>query len=182
MRLGVTHLRCPKLSAESRRPSLCNRGQPAAAYISTRAHGGPTPCGQAKALPAQAAVESLLVCGGGSAVPGLAARLVRELHARLLSTTAPKLLQLPEYMPPHTLACASWMGGAVLAKVGTGPADKQGNACQSKRDVRSFTLHMIGRYHFSTKIPVQAQLCRPNSGWTLRARVLIATSVTRFAC
>ena len=66
----------------------------------------------------QAALESLLVCGGGSAVPGLAPRLVRELHSRLLSATAPKLLQLPEYMPPHTLACASWMGGAVLAKVG----------------------------------------------------------------
>ena len=83
------------------------------------------------------------MCGGGSAVPGMAARLVRELHARLLSTTAPKLLQLPEYMPPHTLACASWMGGAVLAKVRTSPADEQGNACKSKRDIRSFTLHTI---------------------------------------
>ena len=70
------------------------------------------------------------MCGGGSAVPGLAPRLVRELHSRLLGATAPKLLQLPEYMPPHTLACASWMGGAVLAKVGssfgswTAPADR----------------------------------------------------------
>ena len=65
----------------------------------------------------QAAVENLLVCGGGSAVPGLGQRLVRELHSQLSGNATPKLVQLPEYLPPHTLACASWMGGAVLSKV-----------------------------------------------------------------
>ena len=50
-------------------------------------------------------------------MPGLGQRLVRELHSRLPGNAMPKLLQPPEYMPAHTLACASWMGAAVLSKV-----------------------------------------------------------------
>ena len=65
----------------------------------------------------QAAMESILVCGGGSAVPGLGPRLLREVRGRVPASIAPQLLQPPDYMPSQTLRYATWMGGAVLSKV-----------------------------------------------------------------
>ena len=67
----------------------------------------------------QAAMESLLLCGGGSMVPGLSGRLVREVRGRAPASSAPQMLPLPEYMPATTSRYANWMGGAVLAKVGS---------------------------------------------------------------
>ena len=66
---------------------------------------------------AQALLENLLVCGGGSGAPGSAVRLLGEVCALAPPSTAPGLAPVPEYMPGHTLRAAAWMGGAVLSKV-----------------------------------------------------------------
>lgn len=68
-------------------------------------------------LIAQTALDSVLVCGGGSAVPGIAQKLCRELRQLLPPSMTPVAASVPEYMPPATLEHASWMGGAVLSKV-----------------------------------------------------------------
>lgn len=62
-------------------------------------------------------MESILLCGGGSAVPGLGARLLRDVRGRIPASTSLQLLQPPDYMPSQTLRYASWLGGAVLSKV-----------------------------------------------------------------
>lgn len=59
----------------------------------------------------------MLVCGGGSAAPGLPARLVREVRALCPQNVAPGVYGVPEYMPETTPRHAAWMGGAVLARV-----------------------------------------------------------------
>ncbi|PSC72499.1 Actin-related 7 [Micractinium conductrix] len=62
-------------------------------------------------------LEGLLLCGSGSSVPGLGARLLRELRALSPPQLAPALCAVPQYMPEGTLRHAAWMGGAVLARV-----------------------------------------------------------------
>ena len=69
----------------------------------------------------QVALESLLVCGGGSGVQGLALRLLRELRLSLPPSASPGLIQAPEYTPASTLQHSVWMGGAVLSKVDSPP-------------------------------------------------------------
>lgn len=68
-------------------------------------------------LHAQTALDSVLVCGGGSGVPGIAQRLCRELRQLLPPSMTPVAASVPEYMPAATLQHSSWMGGAVLSKV-----------------------------------------------------------------
>ncbi|KAK9805370.1 hypothetical protein WJX73_007756 [Symbiochloris irregularis] len=65
----------------------------------------------------KAAMESLMLCGGGSLVGGMSGRLLREVRARSPASAAPQMLPLPDYMPALTLRYANWMGGAVLSKV-----------------------------------------------------------------
>ncbi len=65
----------------------------------------------------QAAVDAVVVCGGGSAVPGIGHRLCRELRQLLPPSMTPCTVSLPEYMPGTTLQYAAWFGGAVLSKV-----------------------------------------------------------------
>lgn len=65
------------------------------------------------------ASESLLVCGGGSNVPGLAARVVSEGGGSLppAHPNPPPLLSVPDYIPAGMAASAAWAGGAILARV-----------------------------------------------------------------
>lgn len=64
----------------------------------------------------QAVLESLLVCGGGSIVPGLPQRILRELCAQLPPSTGPALVQAPEYAFEGMLQVAAWTGGAIISK------------------------------------------------------------------
>ena len=66
-------------------------------------------------------MESMLVCGGGSAISGLGPRVLREVRGRVPASVTPQQLLPPDYMPSQTLRFATWMGGAVLAKVGLSP-------------------------------------------------------------
>lgn len=61
--------------------------------------------------------ENLLVCGGGSAVQGLPARLLKDLQLKMQPNTMIATLSSPEYLPQSTLQRSVWMGGAVLSKV-----------------------------------------------------------------
>ncbi len=65
----------------------------------------------------QSLVENIFVCGGGSAVPGVGTRLLREIGALAQPSLQPALCPVPEYMPSYTVRMAAWMGGAVLSKV-----------------------------------------------------------------
>jgi len=62
-------------------------------------------------------LENIVVCGGGSAVPGLAQRCVADMRALLPASATPAIVACPEYMPAKTLQRSVWMGGAILAKV-----------------------------------------------------------------
>jgi len=50
---------------------------------------------------AQALIESIFICGGGSAVPGVGPRLLQDISAHLLPSMQPVLCPLPEYLPEH---------------------------------------------------------------------------------
>jgi len=50
---------------------------------------------------AQALIESIFICGGGSAVPGVGPRLLQDICAHLLPSMQPVLCPLPEYLPEH---------------------------------------------------------------------------------
>lgn len=65
------------------------------------------------------ASESLMICGGGSNVPGLAVRVVSEGGGSLPPAfpAPPPLLSVPDYVPASMMGCASWAGGAILARV-----------------------------------------------------------------
>lgn len=67
----------------------------------------------------QAFAENVLVCGGGSAVTGLGAAVVAEMQSVSTPSLQPTLCSCPDYMPEHTLKHSSWMGAAILSKVGT---------------------------------------------------------------
>lgn len=75
----------------------------------------PAACPPPSAL--QPWLEGLLLCGGGSFAPGLAARLQREVRALAPHSAAPGFYGVPEYLPEGTLRHAAWTGGAVLARV-----------------------------------------------------------------
>jgi actin-related protein len=54
----------------------------------------------------QAALESVLVCGGGSAAPGASQRVLRDLRTLAPPSFTPAPVVLPEYMPAATPRCA----------------------------------------------------------------------------
>jgi hypothetical protein len=58
----------------------------------------------------QAALESVLVCGGGSAAPGASQRVLRDLRALAPPSFTPAPVVLPEYMPAATPRCAAAPG------------------------------------------------------------------------
>ncbi|KAK9908828.1 hypothetical protein WJX75_003441 [Coccomyxa subellipsoidea] len=62
-------------------------------------------------------VENIFVCGGGSAVPGIGPRLLREVGSLAPPSLQPALCPTPEYMPSYSVRMAAWMGAAVLSKV-----------------------------------------------------------------
>ncbi|KAG2484377.1 hypothetical protein HYH03_016793 [Edaphochlamys debaryana] len=63
-------------------------------------------------------MENMLLVGGGSVIPGVAARLVSEVRSMVSHSTNPNLIPTPEYMPsPAVPREAPWVGGAVVAKV-----------------------------------------------------------------
>mmetsp|Transcript_30772 Transcript_30772/g.56002 ORF Transcript_30772/g.56002 Transcript_30772/m.56002 type:complete len:461 (-) Transcript_30772:236-1618(-) len=64
------------------------------------------------------ALEGVFACGGGAQVPGLSARLVREIRAGVPPTMTVSLSAVPEYLPVNAVVpYASWVGAAVLARV-----------------------------------------------------------------
>ncbi|GAX77105.1 hypothetical protein CEUSTIGMA_g4551.t1 [Chlamydomonas eustigma] len=66
----------------------------------------------------RAALENLLVCGGGSCIPNLSQRLLREIRGLSSPPSiTPALCPIPEYLPPSTSRSAAWLGGAVVARV-----------------------------------------------------------------
>ena len=65
------------------------------------------------------ASEALMVCGGGSGAPGLAARVVADGGGTLPPShpAPPPLLAVPDYVPQNMMSSAAWAGGAILARV-----------------------------------------------------------------
>lgn len=55
----------------------------------------------------QAALESVLVCGGGSAAEGAPQRVLRDLRLLAPPSVTPAPVVLPEYMPPTAPQCAA---------------------------------------------------------------------------
>ena len=49
----------------------------------------------------QALMESVFICGGGSAVPGVGPKLLQSISAHLPPSVQPVLCPVPEYMPKH---------------------------------------------------------------------------------
>ena len=47
-------------------------------------------------------MESIYICGGGSAVPGVGPRLLQDISAHLVPSMQPLLCPALEYMPEHT--------------------------------------------------------------------------------
>mmetsp|Transcript_15911 Transcript_15911/g.34353 ORF Transcript_15911/g.34353 Transcript_15911/m.34353 type:complete len:377 (+) Transcript_15911:10-1140(+) len=61
--------------------------------------------------------ESLLVCGGGSGIPGVSGRILKEVKSLAPPSTSLGMCAIPEYLPQRTCKFAAWVGGAVVAKV-----------------------------------------------------------------
>lgn len=61
--------------------------------------------------------EHMVVCGGGSCIKGVTDRLLYESRLMAPPSISPAVVATPDYMPKHTKRYASWMGGAILAKV-----------------------------------------------------------------
>lgn len=62
--------------------------------------------------------ESVVFCGGGAEARGIRTRFQSEFQILAAAPgLLPSLVNPPEYMPQQTLEFASWMGGAILAKV-----------------------------------------------------------------
>jgi len=66
-------------------------------------------------------LANVLLCGGGSRVPGLQARMLRELRTQVAPTNDPALATAPEYLPGggHAARYAAWIGASIMAKVMT---------------------------------------------------------------
>ena len=65
----------------------------------------------------QAFAENMLLCGGGSRVPGLSAKFAAEVQSVSPPSLQPAMCTCPDYMPEKTLHYSSWMGAAILSKV-----------------------------------------------------------------
>ncbi|KAG1659730.1 hypothetical protein FOA52_009447 [Chlamydomonas sp. UWO 241] len=61
-------------------------------------------------------LENILLCGGGSCIGNVGARLLSEVRALALPSLKPGLCTLPTYFPKSAAAYASWVGGAVMTK------------------------------------------------------------------
>lgn len=61
--------------------------------------------------------ENILLCGGGSSIPGLQQRFVREMKMLSPLGSAPAVCGVAEYLPAGTQRHAAWAGGAVMARV-----------------------------------------------------------------
>lgn len=59
----------------------------------------------------------MLLCGGGSRVPGLSAKFAAEMQSVSPPSLQPAMCSCPDYMPEKTLHYSSWMGAAILSKV-----------------------------------------------------------------
>ena len=46
-------------------------------------------------------MESIYICGGGSAVPGVGPRVLQDISAHLMPSMQPLLCPALEYMPEH---------------------------------------------------------------------------------
>ena len=68
-------------------------------------------------LTVQAFAENMLLCGGGSSIPGLGGQFAAEVQAVCLPSLQPAMCTCPDYMPESTLRYSSWMGAAILSKV-----------------------------------------------------------------
>lgn len=69
----------------------------------------------------QAFAENMLLCGGGSRVPGLSAKFAGEMQSVSPASLQPAMCTSPDYMPEKTLHYSSWMGAAILSKVTRNP-------------------------------------------------------------
>ena len=65
----------------------------------------------------QAFAENVLLCGGGSSIPGIDAKFAAELQSVSPPSLPPAMCSCPDYMPDHTPKYSSWMGAAILSKV-----------------------------------------------------------------
>ena len=65
----------------------------------------------------QAFAENMLLCGGGSGIPGLHALFAAEMQSVSPPSLQPTICSCPDYMPENTLRYSSWMGAAILSKV-----------------------------------------------------------------
>lgn len=74
----------------------------------------------------QAFAENMLLCGGGSRVPGLSAKFAAEMQSVSPASLQPAMCTSPDYMPEKTLHYSSWMGAAILSKVTHNPIDEVG--------------------------------------------------------
>ncbi|KAL3132514.1 hypothetical protein ABBQ32_009057 [Trebouxia sp. C0010 RCD-2024] len=65
----------------------------------------------------KAFAENMLLCGGGSRVPGLSAKFAAEMQSVSPPSLQPAMCNCPDYMPEKTLHYSSWMGAAILSKL-----------------------------------------------------------------
>lgn len=72
----------------------------------------------------QAFAENMLLCGGGSRVPGLSAKFAGEMQSVSPASLQPAMCTSPDYMPEKTLHYSSWMGAAILSKVSDSSTDE----------------------------------------------------------
>ena len=100
----------------------------------------------------QAFAENVLVCGGGSAVTGLGAAVVAEMQSVSTPSLQPTLCSCPDYMPEHTLKHSSWMGAAILSKVGSCWTLSADVGC-------AFTSHGLLKQYYPYYIPKLYSSC-----------------------
>lgn len=65
----------------------------------------------------KAFAENMLLCGGGSGIPGLHALFAAEMQSVSPPSLQPTICSCPDYMPENTLRYSSWMGAAILSKL-----------------------------------------------------------------
>ncbi|GBG62074.1 hypothetical protein CBR_g28550 [Chara braunii] len=61
-------------------------------------------------------LENIVLCGGGSVIPGLDSRFLREISVLAPPSMRPAVVKPPDYMPENTVKYSAWIGGSILAK------------------------------------------------------------------
>lgn len=87
----------------------------------------------------KALMGNIFVCGGSSGIPHLSEELLQGIASSSHASLPPSLCQVPEYMPAHTAAEASWFGGAVI-----GNCISQVNAQMGQQSVTKHEYHEYG--------------------------------------